>query len=42
MKKSAILNRFGARYINDEGMAVYEKKWKLRETGNVMSPAKAR
>lgn len=33
MKKSAILNRFGAKYINETGRAVYEKVWRSRETG---------
>lgn len=33
MKATSPLNRFGARYLNNEGVIVSEKDWKTRETG---------
>lgn len=33
MKPSLPLSKFGARYINEAGEAVYEKNWRSQETG---------
>lgn len=33
IKSTSPLNRFGARYVNEQGTPVYEKDWRLRENG---------
>lgn len=33
LKATSPLNRFGAKYLDTEGKAVYEKNWRARETG---------